>query len=160
MSDAIRLPTAADKALFIHEAYGPRIDADTEFMAAVVLDRTGAVLRSVVLGEGARNAVAWRLSNLADALRQGHDGRYAFLAHNHPSGAAQPSESDYDMTHDLLATMRQRLSDYLLVDHIIVTPDPERFTSLRATTDLWAFDRKVRIAKRLPLEADAITAEG
>ena len=43
------------------------------------------------------------------------------LSHNHPSGAAEPSSADVELTRelkDLLARV-----DIVVLDHIIVTPD-------------------------------------
>lgn len=50
------------------------------------------------------------------------------VAHNHPSGHPEPSEADIRTTRSLVAAAQ--LLDLRLVDHLIVTDDPTRYTSL------------------------------
>lgn len=57
------------------------------------------------------------------------------VSHNHPSGSAEPSAADRDMTRQLLAACR--VVGVTLVDHVIVTAGPE-FRSMREVTTLWA----------------------
>lgn len=52
------------------------------------------------------------------ALR--HNAAALILAHNHPSGCVQPSESDLTLTHSLSAALA--LLDIRVLDHFIVSP--------------------------------------
>ncbi len=48
------------------------------------------------------------------------------LAHNHPSGIAEPSEGDRELTDAIVRAAR--LFDIQVVDHLIVTPDGGSFS--------------------------------
>jgi DNA repair protein RadC len=49
-----------------------------------------------------------------------HHAAAVLLAHNHPSGAVQPSPADIALTHTLRAALA--LVDVRVLDHIIVAP--------------------------------------
>ena len=49
-----------------------------------------------------------------------HNAAAVVLAHNHPSGAVQPSRADEALTHTLKAALA--LVDVRVLDHIIVAP--------------------------------------
>lgn len=53
------------------------------------------------------------------------------LAHNHPSGNPEPSPQDIAVTRDIAAAAQ--LVNVSVLDHVIVTDDPKRYTSLLAT---------------------------
>lgn len=50
-----------------------------------------------------------------------HNAAAVVLAHNHPSGSAQPSRADEALTHNLKAALA--LVDVRVMDHFIVTSD-------------------------------------
>ncbi|TDR41161.1 DNA repair protein RadC [Tahibacter aquaticus] len=52
------------------------------------------------------------------------------LAHNHPSGDAEPSDADIALTHELQAALR--LVDVKLLDHFIVTAAQPPFSMAQA----------------------------
>lgn len=52
------------------------------------------------------------------------------LAHNHPSGDAEPSQADIALTHELQAALR--LVDVKLLDHFIVTAAQPPFSMAQA----------------------------
>ena len=54
---------------------------------------------------------------LRAALR--HNAAAAIVAHNHPSGVAEPSQPDRSLTEQLRATLAQ--VDVRLLDHFIIT---------------------------------------
>jgi DNA repair protein RadC len=53
------------------------------------------------------------------------------LAHNHPSGNPDPSDADVKVTIEVVAAAQ--LVNIDVLDHLVVTDDPSRFTSLRET---------------------------
>ena len=55
-----------------------------------------------------------------------HQAAAVVLAHNHPSGLAEPSRADIELTRTLLAALA--LVDVRVLDHFIVTR--ERATSM------------------------------
>lgn len=87
-----------------------------EVLYVISLDAQGRVLRSTPVTHGTIDEVAiYPRKIVGDALL--HNAHAVVLAHNHPSGVAEPSEAD------LLATQRLRDAfagvDILLMDHII-----------------------------------------
>lgn len=115
--------------LFFHDAYGNRIDAGTEFFAALALDGAFKPVFLKVLAEGDKGSVSIKPRDIVEVgNRQG--ARYFVLMHNHPSGHPNPSSEDYYLTE----VAGRLLSDYThskLWDHIITTANPEKFYSFR-----------------------------
>ena len=91
--------------------------SDEHFRVAY-LNRQGRLLDDALIAEGTvdivrppiRTIVARALQTNASAL---------IAAHNHPSGAAEPSESDKKLTHDLLAACTPL--GVKILDHLIVS---------------------------------------
>lgn len=110
-------------ALFFHRLIG---NADREHVAALFLDPQGKPTGSMILGIGVLTSVkvhareVFKGAILANAAS-------IVLAHNHPSGSAEPSEADIRCTRRLV-----RVGFFLgipILDHLIVTPTGD-FTSL------------------------------
>ncbi len=88
---------------------------DGETVAVAHLDAAGRLL-GITTREGEGSQVTLPIREIvADALRLGTAGLIA--AHNHPSGAAEPSAADLDATHRLgqvAAALDMRLLDHLI----------------------------------------------
>ncbi|WP_374211825.1 JAB domain-containing protein [Erythrobacter fulvus] len=86
-------------------------------MVAIFADREGFVIAEEVLAEGGEAHVAFTPRKIfGRALNL--DARQILLAHNHPSGWAEPSEQDVRLTQSLC-----RQADELglsIEDHLIV----------------------------------------
>ncbi len=117
---ALRTPGDAQGALRAHLA-----GLDHEVFAAIFLDarhrvlaqenlfRGGVSHASVYVGEVVKRALTMRASAM-------------IVAHNHPTGIAEPSDSDIDLTQRLRAALA--LVDVRLLDHVIVgANDPFSF---------------------------------
>ena len=90
--------------------------ADEQFRV-LYLNRRKALLDDALIAQGAVDSVRPQLRTIvARALQVSASGIIA--AHNHPSGAAAPSESDRLLTQDLIAACRPLGLNVL--DHVIV----------------------------------------
>ncbi len=88
-----------------------------EHFRVLYLNRRNALLDDALIAQGAANSVYPPLRNIiARALQLNASGLVA--AHNHPSGSAEPSESDRLLTKDLIAAARPL--SLRLLDHVIV----------------------------------------
>ena len=88
-----------------------------EQFRALFLNRRNALLEDALIAQGSVDAVRPPLRNIvARALQV--NAAALIAAHNHPSGAAQPSESDRLLTQDLIAAARPL--GLIVLDHVIV----------------------------------------
>jgi len=88
-----------------------------EQFRVLYLNRRKALVDDALLAQGTVDTVRPPLRNIvARALQVNASGLIA--AHNHPSGAAEPSESDRLLTQDLIAACRPL--GLKVLDHIIV----------------------------------------
>jgi DNA repair protein RadC len=88
-----------------------------EQFRVLYLNRRNALLEDALIAQGSVGSVRPPLRNIvARALQVNASGLIA--AHNHPSGAAEPSESDQMLTQDLIAASRPL--GLKVLDHVIV----------------------------------------
>src|SRR5438094_3396174 len=88
-----------------------------EQFRALFLNRRNALLEDALIAQGSVDAVRPPLRNIvARALQV--NAAALIAAHNYPSGAAQPSESDLLLTQDLIAAVRPL--GLIVLDHVIV----------------------------------------
>ena len=88
-----------------------------EQFRVLYMNRRNALLEDVLITQGSVDSVRPSLRNIvARALQVNASALIA--AHNHPSGAAEPSESDRMLTQDLIAASRPL--GMKVLDHIIV----------------------------------------
>ena len=88
-----------------------------EEVTALLLDNGGRVISFEVLHEGTLNSVSVNPRRIAEAVF-GKKASAIILAHNHPSGRAEPSETDLDTTRrlmDALIPLDIELRAHLLV---------------------------------------------
>lgn len=69
------------------------------------------------LQDGGANWCNFSQSELFKTVLFGNSSKF-ILVHNHPSGNAKPSESDYEMTRKVLEVAR--LLDLQFLDHIVI----------------------------------------
>jgi DNA repair protein RadC len=114
---SINLKSTSDAAAYLRSRLHGLSD---EHFRALFLNRRGILLEDALLSVGSvdqarpaiRSIVARTLQANASAI---------IVAHNHPSGAAQPSESDKLFTEDLYAALKP--IKVRLLDHIVVAGD-------------------------------------
>lgn len=100
-----------------------------EAMWVMALNARGNVHALVQVGQGSYSQVtAFLPAILSSVLVSGTD-RF-ILIHNHPSGDPSPSSHDIDMTQEVADAAS--LVGLRLEDSVIITADPQRYTSLKS----------------------------
>lgn len=119
-SDPVQLRTAEDVARI---AQGELGDARRERLVVLVCDAANRVQRVVTVSEGALDRSVVPVREVLNAVLR-HDGRAFAIAHNHPSGAAEPSEADRRAT-DLVKAAATTVGLRFL-GHVVVTANDWR----------------------------------
>lgn len=88
-----------------------------EHFRVLYLNRRNALLEDALIAQGSVDAVRPSLRNIVSRALQ-VNASALIAAHNHPSGAAEPSESDRMLTQDLIAASRPL--GLKVLDHVIV----------------------------------------
>jgi DNA repair protein RadC len=91
-----------------------------EHFRVAYLNRQGRLLEDVLLADGTVDSVRPHVRAIISRALQAN-ASVLIAAHNHPSGAAEPSESDRILTRDLIAACHP--IGIKVVDHLIVTDD-------------------------------------
>ena len=108
--------TANDAAEWFAPLFADAGAAEGERLAVAHLDGDRRVIDVVVIGPTAPRHIDLPVRRVVeDALRRGSRG--LLVAHNHPSGDAQPSWDDVDATRELAETAARlgiRLHDHLI----------------------------------------------
>lgn len=94
------------------------IGATVEKLAIALSDAQDNLLLCDVIYEGSVSASMVPVRKIA-ALALRHNAKYAYLAHNHPSGVCVPSRQDLEATRLISETLNS--IGVMLVDHIIFT---------------------------------------
>jgi DNA repair protein RadC len=92
-------------------------DLKHEVFKVLYLNNRNQILASEDLFEGTiDSSVVWTREVVAKALK--HAAANVIFVHNHPSGAPEPSDSDKDITRDLVYA--GRIMQIKVLDHIII----------------------------------------
>ena len=92
----------------------------TEQFRVLFLDKKNRLIADEVLGEGTVDrAPVYPREVIKRALT--HEATAIILAHNHPSGDPTPSQSDIDMTQQMIAAMKP--VGIIVHDHLIIGRD-------------------------------------
>lgn len=120
-----RTPAQA-AAFFLEHIYTPWESFTQEEMYTVLLDNLNRPTHTAMIYRGTLNTIYIRA---AEIFRPAivHNAAYILLAHNHPSGAVEPSPEDIRTTHLLVEA--GRLLDIEVVDHLII--GDQAFLSMR-----------------------------
>ena len=127
-STALPAPSLSEPRQFHTLAFHKFIgQADREHCALMMFSQGGSCIGLSLIGVGGMNVVAvssgmlFRVALLTNASR-------VIIAHNHPSGAVDPSPED------VKATGRLQRAGWLIgievVDHVIVSPSRSSFVSM------------------------------
>jgi DNA repair protein RadC len=106
-----------DVASYLRMTFGYRTD---EYVAALFLDAANRVIQTEIVAEGTVNQCALYPRKIIEHALHCHAISF-IIAHNHPGGTPNPSESDWQITDRLYSA--GKLLDILLVDHILVCSD-------------------------------------
>lgn len=97
--------------------FGMRKD---EYVAALFLDNSNHIISTEEITEGTVNqCVVYPRVIIEKALKKGASA--VILAHNHPGGCANASESDWQITEKLYSAAK--VLEITLLDHIIILPN-------------------------------------
>lgn len=98
-----------------------------ETLMVIMLDCGNRVLGTSIVAMGTLTSVACEpRAVVLPALL--HNAAAIVLSHNHPSGDPTPSPADIDMTVKIMAIAE--LMGIRVLDHIVVTRNPKRYSSL------------------------------
>ncbi len=122
---------ALDRPLYAYRFASRELGAervDREHAWIIFLDIYAMYAGSELLAIGTRDRVSFELP---DVLRAAGDNgsKYVVLVHNHPSGYAEPSDADMNLTGSLAELCAA--SGLLLIDHLIVAPAGDEYFSFR-----------------------------
>jgi DNA repair protein RadC len=92
----------------------------------LLLNRANKVLGITTLSEGGLSGTLMDVRMIYQYAIKGN--ACGIIAHNHPSGNSNPSESDLKITQKIKEA--GNLLDIQLLDHIIVTPEMDLYRSL------------------------------
>lgn len=117
---------------------GHMAQQDQEIFVAVMLDFRGQLRDFVEINRGQRHRVASDVEDIVrPVLLSGADG--AAFAHCHPSGVAEPSDADRDLTIAIKKSMEIACPNIKFLDHLVVTPTE----SYSFADNGWGADGKV-----------------
>jgi len=91
-----------------------------EHFRVAYLNRQGRLLEDMLLADGTVDSVRPHVRAIISRALQANASAL-IAAHNHPSGAAEPSESDKILTRDLIAACHP--IGIKVLDHLIITDD-------------------------------------
>lgn len=111
--DALSDPEATRHFLTLHLAH-----SEHEVFACIFLDTRNRVIAFEEMFRGTIDGAAVYPREVVKAALR-HNAAGLIAAHNHPSGVAEPSRSDRDITRRLADALA--LVDIRLLDHVIVT---------------------------------------
>jgi DNA repair protein RadC len=110
----LRIKSTAAAADYLRERLSGLPD---EQFRVLFLNRRNALLEDALIAQGSVDAIRPSLRNIVARSLQ-VNAAALIAAHNHPSGAADPSESDRLLTQDLIAAARPL--GLSVLDHVIV----------------------------------------
>ena len=92
--------------------------ARRERLLVLICDSRNRLLRTVIVSEGSIDRSLVPVREILNAVLR-HDGRAFALAHNHPSGNAEPSDEDKRATEDVAAG--SKVAGLRFLGHVVVT---------------------------------------
>ena len=114
---SINLKSTGDAAAYLRSRLHGLAE---EHFRALLLNRRGILLEDALLSVGSVDQARPPLRLIVARTLQANASA-VIVAHNHPSGAAQPSESDKMFTEDLYAALKPIRVQ--LLDHVVVAGD-------------------------------------
>lgn len=118
---AIRRP--ADVALIARRELGGRA---RECVLAIVCDATNRVLRTLIVTRGSADAASFPVREILNAVLR-YDGRAFAVAHNHPAGVVEPTDTDVRTTERIAAAAR--VVGLRFLGHVVVGGDQHQTVS-------------------------------
>ncbi|WP_029889033.1 RadC family protein [Polycyclovorans algicola] len=122
LAERLKVGTAIDSPEAIAEYLQAQLrDAEHEIFALVMLDSRHRVLAFEPISHGTINAATVHPREVVKRVLK-HNAAAVILAHNHPSGVAEPSPSDRQLTARLSDALK--LIDVRVLDHLVIGDGP------------------------------------
>lgn len=116
--------SSSDVAAIAHKLIG---NAPVEHVIAILVDGRANVTGVTTVAIGGMHGAALRPADVLRAVLAGQASAF-ILSHNHPSGDPKPSGEDVAFTDRIRAAAD--VVGVPLLDHVIVTRDPQTFSSV------------------------------
>lgn len=113
-----------------------------EEVLLILMDASGKIVRKRILSQGGLNEAYVNPRTVSEEAFR-FSANKILLAHNHPSGVAEPSKNDLEFTINL--TLALAYLDIILIDHIIV-----------AGNNAYSFKKEGLIAKAISEHTDKL----
>ncbi|MEW6006746.1 MAG: DNA repair protein RadC [bacterium] len=122
-----KIKKAEDVLGYVAEYYGPYLrDAQKEFFYAIILDIKNKPIHNVEISKGSLSATVVDPKEIVKEATL-NSGSSIILVHNHPSGEAEPSSEDMEITNRIIQACQ--LVGIKVLDHIIIGKNEEDYYS-------------------------------
>jgi len=122
-----RIKKADDVISYVAEYYGPYLrDAKKEFFNVILLDIKNKPIHNIEIGKGSINAA---VVDPKEIIKEAtiKSASSIILVHNHPSGDAEPSSEDINLTNRIIDACN--LVGIKVLDHVIIGKNEEDYYS-------------------------------
>ena len=126
-SDRLTVKCSGDAHKIFFDPWNQNTIEQKETFKMLLLNRANKVLGITTISEGGLSGTVTDVRLIYQYAIKGN-ACGIIIAHNHPSGNSNPSESDQKITQKIKEA--GNLLDIQLLDHIILTPEKEIFRSL------------------------------
>jgi DNA repair protein RadC len=126
-SDRLTVKCSGDAHKIFFDSWNQNTIEQKETFKMLLLNRANKVLGITTISEGGLSGTVTDVRLIYQYAIKGNSCGI-IIAHNHPSGNSNPSESDQKITQKIKEA--GNLLDIQLLDHIILTPEKEIFRSL------------------------------
>jgi DNA repair protein RadC len=120
-----KISTSKDAADFIRKFYFDDIEVFESFFI-LMMNSANNTTGYAKISQGGINGTVVDTMIVARYVVE-NMAKMVVLAHNHPSGRMQPSDSDKRVTESLIKALK--LFDCTVVDHIILSPEENKYFS-------------------------------
>jgi len=124
-SDRPKIKCSKDAYDLILSAWDAETIEYTEEFKVLLLNRSNAVLGLITVSKGGISGTVTDVRIILQAAIKANASGL-IVAHNHPSGNLNPSESDARITRKIKGA--GELMDIQLLDHLIITPDRDYYS--------------------------------
>jgi DNA repair protein RadC len=126
-SDRVTVKCSRDAQTIFFDSWNQSTIEHKETVKMLLLNRANKVLGITTLSEGGISGSVMDVRMIFQFAIKGNASGI-IIAHNHPSGNTNPSDSDLKITQKIKTA--GDLLDIQLLDHIILTPERDLFISL------------------------------
>jgi DNA repair protein RadC len=122
-----RIKKADDVISYVAEYYGPYLrDAKKEFFSVILLDIKNKPIHNIEIGKGSINAA---VVDPKEIIKEAtiKSASSIILVHNHPSGDAEPSSEDINLTNRIIDACN--IVKIKVLDHVIIGKNEEDYYS-------------------------------